>query len=232
MITNLKETATIDLIMRAYDVIDDLIKVNPSLTDNEKKDIMDSFESKFNSYISMLNIAWMPTSNTFRPILDVNTKNKNITIDSENPYNQIIVAHNILEWGNGFFSRKLLDTLDSLVYNLRDDPISNEAILSNYLIYMSYMGDALFDFILEFLFHDVEKTLPWINPNDSMAYIFLSYLLNSSWNHVVNRDAICIVDLDNIKTLWLKPTIAVYPDLKIVVKNLDLVDMSSVLMKK
>lgn len=226
VIENLKESVTIDLIVRAYELIDDLIKDNPLLTDDEKKNLMQRFESELKHHVSRLNIAWVPNTLSFHPILDIDAKNRTITVDTDNPYDATNVRFELIDWGNKYFRDNLLLTINHLFERRSID--SNITTLLDYILFMSYIGAVTFNFILSFLLYDAR--LLQLNTIDSMAYIFLSYQVNLFWNHIVNKNSITIMHEDGYQIIpWIKPTIAVHPDLRILIRHIDINDMSSIL---
>lgn len=195
--------------------------------------LLEDFEHRLENIIKKMDLVYCPSTNSFHSILEIDILDKSITIDENKKYNPESVKNSILVSGVnvGIIDKSFMETVNDLIDTNKN---GFGEIYGNYIMYKAYVSHIIYEIILSYIMESPETFIPYINSNEDFAYITLSINMNSWWDQIANKRAEKIRDTTSLEEkytiLWIRPTIAVKPDMSFKISNIALVDMAPILL--
>lgn len=225
----LRDTLATDILVYTLETVQNIINAPGDNSIILKTMMLKHFCDNLEERIKQIDLVYCPSSNTFHGIIGVNANEASITINENHRYKHENVRETILNVGEemGMIHPDLMSWMKaSIEYGFG----TFRQVYADYMMYKLYYSHVIYDLLLGFVFDSVGITLPFINPNDPDAYIFLSLNMNSWWDSIANHSAEKIKDelTGEIKIPWIKPTIAVKPNLSFKFSDINIIDMSPV----
>lgn len=225
----IKDTLATDLLKWTMDTISGILN---SPGDNSiiiKSMMMNSFSTQLEERMKEINLVYTPSTNTFCGILEVDVANYSITIDENRQYAHTHIRDQILSSGEKFGI--ISSDLSGWMRDTNNCEFGcSRQIYADYMMYKLYVSHIFYDLLLGFVFETPGITIPYINPHDPDAYVFLSLNMNRWWDSIANRhiEKLCQSDTGDTMIPWIKPTIIVRPDLSFKFYDINIIDMTPV----
>lgn len=193
---------------------------------------MNKFGDTLEETISMLNLVFCGSSNSFYPLKEVSLVDNIFSPDiDEYPFDGAEVRENICieACDKNVFSTSFVDT----IFELGENSDAYSETYANYLMYKAYMTYNMYGLVIDFVMEFDDRIIPYIKKDDNFSYIPFSLSLNSWWDNICNREVQKIKNSEGAKreftVPWIKPIIAVSPNLDYVASDIRLVDMAPIL---
>lgn len=224
---NISETVACDMIVATDELVKEIVD-HSIYTEDGKEEKLKEFRDAIKIFVMKTNFIWIPSTNTYHPVIEVNIKDRTMIINEEVTYENQQIEESILSWGNNLFRP------DYKAFLKNPFETSDMKKLKSYFFFKSYFGAMLFDLARMFIIEYRMAFLPCINPENEDAHMFLSLNLNSWWDRIINQNVPRVDqgtgDPNDVIIPYIRPVIAVKPkNLMFCIDSVGLINMANVL---
>lgn len=223
----LTDTLCMDLITNALNTMGTVVSAVGDNSIVMRSMCMSAFVERMEDTVKRFNLVYCQSSNSYHKILCLDTAKSELIIDESDKYDINEVRRTICYKGlrhNDLYNKDFIDQLNS---GFDCEYGSFEQVYADFLMYRAFLSVVLYDTLLSIIFESPGVFIPFINPDDPEAYIFLSMNLNSWWNGIANMHVQPLTNNETGRTIipWIRPNIVTRKDMKFRFYDVKIVDM-------